>query len=457
MHATEPPDRPSAIDAWPALAAAADSDERDRALLLRDGRVFTGEVTPGKEFYRVHVTGGHVRIPAADVDAICNDLNDAYGLRRKRLPPNQGSSHLDLAKWCLQHRLYQQAELELAAATRLEPQLPELPVVRRRLEWAMKRPTPSSPTQVQSDVTAPIAVKAHEHSPATSNRTSPSPSNTDLELLVRGLSAGVTLDFKTYIQPMLVNRCATAACHGAMADNRPRLVRLDRHGQVPRRITLRNLEETLAYVDRAKSSESLLLKKATEPHGGLKAAPLDRNETAFRQLSHWVRRASGAPEQRPATVATHSAKPDEVTTTSVNLPLGRKPVRSPDSISRSASDSSRPTHGTRAAPSLPWVRELIDQESAQGSRAKDETSVEDDLVAEIEADLENDPYLIDPPSNADELLGPVEESGDFTPVDAFDPDIFNRQFSPDNERVAEPADADVETRSAVPAPPSAAS
>ena len=454
LRATEPPDRQSSIDGWPALAVAAASAERDHVLLLRDGRVFTGKVTPGKDFYRVHVAGGHVQIPVGDVDTTCNDLSEAYGMRRKRLPPNQGASHLDLAKWCLQHRLYRQAELELGLATRLEPHLPELPIVRRRLEWATKRPTPPSPNRPIAEASPGSTAEAPG---ATSNRGEPLPSDTDLELLVRGLSAGVTLDFKTYIQPMLVNRCATAACHGSMADNHPRLVRLDRHGQVPRRITLRNLEETLAYVDRTKPSESLLLKKATEPHGGLKAAPLDRSETAVRQLAHWVRRASGATEPRSASATTRSTQLDTVTTSFANRPPERRPGRLPGTIAHSATDALQPSPGRRPTPSLPWVRELITSESAEGTRVQDEVSAVDELVAEVEADLENDPYLIKPPSNADELLGPVESSGGFTPLDAFDPEIFNRQFSPDAETAVEPAGTDPETHSAEPVAPSATS
>ncbi len=433
---SEPSAKPSAIDAWPALAAAAESGARERVLLLRDGRVFTGTVTPGKDFYRVQVAGGHLQVPTTDVDALCVDLNEAWVVRRKRLPANQGTAHLDLAKWCLRHGLYLQAEQELNEAARLEPQLAELPVVRRRLAWATQRTALASLNQRPTAVASSTTTDTNASSVPGSNRDGPIPRDAELERLVRGLSAGVTLDFKTYIQPMLVNHCATAACHGATAGNGPRLVRLSRHGQVPRRITLRNLEETLAYVDRFKPSESLLLKKATEPHGGLKAGTLDRSQTAFRQLSHWVRRASGATEHRPSTVLARSATAANVAPASANLPFKPDDTQSPKAISQRATHKARPPN-PRQAPSLPWVRELIDEESADGTPERVGLSVEDDLEAEILADIENDPFLFDPPADADELLGPVENLGDFTPVDMFDPEIFNRQFSPENRAADE--------------------
>ncbi|MGD9645498.1 MAG: hypothetical protein AB7U73_07285 [Pirellulales bacterium] len=446
----EPPGKLSAIDAWPALAAAAESGASERVLLLRDGRVFMGAISPGKDFYKVKVASGQLQVPANEVDSLCSDLQEAYSVRRRRVPANQGSAHLELAKWCLRNRLYQQAALELNEAQRLEPQLAELPVMRRRLEWATERQTPDTTSEEpiedsQPDVGTTEPTSDVEAAPAESI-----PRDADLERLVRGLSADVTLDFKTYIQPLLVNHCATAACHGVTAENRPRLVRLNRHRQVPRRITLRNMEETLAFVDRSNPNDSLLLSKAIEPHGGLTTGILDRNQAGYRQLAHWARRASGASNRRPLPNVAHSAAPTYIAPATANLPLQHEEVQLPTEGPQPVDRKSKPAR-LRQTPSIPWVRDLVDEESEIGTA--DHEAVESDLDAEILADLENDPFLFDPPTTADELLGPTKKNGGtFTPVDQFDPELFNRRFLPESGEATAMPEADLNESELEPLP-----
>jgi len=421
---------PSAAVAAPLSSGAGAAALPAQVLLLRDGRTFVGTITPGKDTYRVQVAEGFVQVPAKDVESVCADMRAAYAERRRRLPPNQAAVHLELSKWCLGHRLLVEAEQELQTATRLEPNLAELDVVRRRLEWTTKprtqQPAPAVPVETSQQNAAQTA---SEEPPA-----DPLPRDADLDRLVRGLSAGVTSDFTTYIQPSLLNRCATAACHAATSDHGPKLVRSSRHGQVPRRVTLRNLEETLAYIDRERPSESLLLKKAVEPHGGLKVAVVDRNHLAYRQLSQWVRRASGATVRNPAPVVVGPAVPRMAAPHGNIRATAEMPFESDDPASATGKPKRKPRSaraaGSRQAPSIPWVSELLDEEPADAIPGNIEPGAVDELTAEIEADLASDPFAFDPPADRDELLGQPESSGQFTPVDAFDPEIFNRQFSP---------------------------
>lgn len=408
-----------------------------QVLLMRDGRTFVGTITPGNETYRVQVSEGFVQVPAKEVEAVCPDLRAAYAERRRRMPPNQAAVHLELSKWCLGHRLLVEAEQELQTATRLEPNLAELDVVRRRLEWTTKPRTLQTSPAVPGNSNLPAAAPT-EGNELPADRL---PRDTDLDRLVRGLSAGVTSDFTTFIQPSLLNRCATAACHSVTSVHGPKLVRSSRHGQLPRRVTLRNLGETLAYIDRARPGESPLLTRAVEPHGGLKAAVLDRNHLAYRQLSQWVRRVSGAPVRNPAPIAAgptepRIAAPREVVRAAAELPLD---FAEPDSATDNSGRKSRPPRetGSQLAPSIPWVRDLLDEQPADAISGNGEPDLIDELTAEIEADMDNDPFAFDPPDNRDELLGKLQTTGQFTPVDAFDPDIFNRQSSPDAQSKAD--------------------
>ncbi len=400
---------------------------RSQVLLLRDGRTFVGSITPGKDTFRVQVNEGFVQVPAKEVEGVFADMPAAYAERRRRLPPNQAAVHLELSKWCLGHRLLVEAEQELQTATRLEPNLAELDVVRRRLEWTTKpRTQQPAPAEIPGESSLQPGAPFVSSSPPAESF----PRDVALDRLVRGLSAGVTSDFTTYIQPSLLNRCATAACHAATSDHGPKLVRSSRHGQLPRRVTLRNLEETLAYVDRARPSESLLLKKAVEPHGGTKVAVLDRNHLAYRQLSQWVRRVSGASVPNLAPVVAGAAVPRTATPRGNIQATAEMPLESDDPVSAADKSKRKPrAAGSRQAPSIPWVRELLDDEPADAIPSTSKPNEVDELTAEIEADMANDPFAFDPPANRDELLGKPAAASQFIPVDAFDPEIFNRQFS----------------------------
>jgi hypothetical protein len=87
------------------------------------------------------------------------------------------------------------------------------------------------------------------------------------------------------------------------------------------------------------------------------------------------------------------------------------------------------------------VRDLLDEEPADADPNNPKQDVVDELTAEIEADMANDPFAFEPPANRDELLGKPDSSGQFMPVDAFDPEIFNRQFSPAGQPQADATDA----------------
>jgi hypothetical protein len=210
-------------------------------------------------------------------------------------------------------------------------------------------------------------------------------------------------------------------------------------------VTLRNLEETLAYVDRARPSDSPLLKKAVEPHGGLKVAVLDRNHMAYRQLSQWVRRVSGATVRDPAPAVAGPAGPRTVTPRGNFQATAEMPLEFDDPASAADKPKRKPrvacSAGSRQAPAIPWVRDLLDEEPADADPNNPKQDVVDELTAEIEADMANDPFAFEPPANRDELLGKPDSSGQFMPVDAFDPEIFNRQFSPAGQPQADATDA----------------
>jgi hypothetical protein len=130
-----------------------------------------------------------------------------------------------------------------------------------------------------------------------------------------GLSAETVAEFASRIQPLLVNRCGQAGCHGGQGDARVvwrlRLPVTDRYSRMPAELTRENLREVLAHLDAQHPSQSPLLREASRAHGGLEEPPLGFADQALRQtLNEWLRAASAPrPEAAPTSDSEAAAPP----------------------------------------------------------------------------------------------------------------------------------------------------
>jgi hypothetical protein len=181
--------------------------------------------------------------------------------------------NLELAEWCLRQRLYEQAALALAGAVDADPQHPRIALLERRLKFALEQPA-EAPTK-----TAPA---------------SDAPSIRDLERTADALPPGCVEAFTTSIQPMLMNHCSTAGCHGSQSETPLQLMRVSAGRAPSRRATQRNLYSVLSLVDRERPGESPLLTIPTHPHGSVKSPIFSSRETnQYRQLVAWAYQVAG--------------------------------------------------------------------------------------------------------------------------------------------------------------------
>ncbi len=230
----------------PAVPAWADaplySTPQQGLLLLRNGQLLEGKITPTGDRFYVELASGKVWVKSVDVEVHCRTLDEGYWLKRSAMPLGVVQSHLDLAQWCIQHMLLGHAADELRDALRIDPQHPRIELLERRLKLAQQK--------------APATVV--EAAPQSA------PSADDLDRLVRGMPAGAVEIFTTSIQPLLVNNCTSAGCHGPAAEKEPRFVRVA-PGRTTKRLTQRNLHTALTLVNREKPLESPLLTVPARP------------------------------------------------------------------------------------------------------------------------------------------------------------------------------------------------
>jgi hypothetical protein len=72
------------------------------------------------------------------------------------------------------------------------------------------------------------------------------------------LPPGLLGGFTRSVQPLLLNKCATGACHGGPTAHEPRLRRPDVHGTIDRKSTLANLETFLSMLGPSRAPQPLV-------------------------------------------------------------------------------------------------------------------------------------------------------------------------------------------------------
>jgi hypothetical protein len=320
-------------------------------LLLRNGEVLQGKITLAGDRYYVVLPAGEIFPKVSEVEMFCRDLNEGYLRKRSAVRPDRSDDRLGLAEWCIRHRLLEQAAAELREATAIDGMHPMIPLLARRLELA-KNP-PAAPAASRAEVV----------------------SHDELERLVRGLPPGSVETFTNSIQPLLVNHCSTAGCHGPQSENTWQLLRAPLGKSATRRVTQRNIASALDLVDRESPAASPLLTVPLRQHGTTRGPIFSSREIAqYKLLVDWVHEVASG---------TKPASPPSVQPESPPLLQTIQPAE-PPSNDASASPN-------RDAPASLKLRDdaLGKQEN---SRAKPESPV-------------------------------------YVPVDPFDPEVFNRRYS----------------------------
>ena len=251
-------------------------------LVLRSGQTFEGRITQVEGGCIVDLSDGQIRIKKADIDLVCHSLDDGYRQKRAAIQVGNVQHHLELAHWCLRHQLWGPAAAELADATVADPENPAIAAMQHRLKMALEPPPKPDPTAKPKS----------------------GPTNEELDRLIRTLPRGTIEAFTQSVQPVLMNNCATAACHGPQSDTGLRLFRVQVGKTASRRVTQRNLYSVLSYVDRENPTSSSLLTLPSKPHGNAKHAIFNEHQVAqYKRLVDWTCQLTEQPlPEIPATV-----------------------------------------------------------------------------------------------------------------------------------------------------------
>ncbi len=167
-------------------------------LLLRNGEVIEGAIVLAGDRYDVTVPSGQMHIRRSEVQFVGRSMLECYARRKNLVSIDKVQDHMELADWCLRHRLYDQAALALADAVATDASHPRIALLERRLKLELEQQAPGEAASKEDEAAGP--------------------SSRDLDRMVQGLPAGTVEAFTSTIQPMLLNHCSTAGCHGPQGD-----------------------------------------------------------------------------------------------------------------------------------------------------------------------------------------------------------------------------------------------
>jgi len=263
---------------WQAVAAEPSRSEGAVAgmLVLRNGNVLSGHLIRLKDHYQVEMPNGQLQVPVDQVELFCHSLDEAYEQRRRMRTGSTADSHLELARWCLRHRLYEHASRELLEARAIDSGHRKLAMLERQLQHVQQpsgaqqlSASPSSGTQQLCD-----SKLTGERKPKSTQR---------VPQRARAM-------FVRQIQPMLVKSCAATGCHQSGSSREWQLNRLAVYGAGHPQATLGNLTSTLAQVDWQVPGESALLSLAQTVHGEDSSQPLSPRQLQL--LRSWLQQIS---------------------------------------------------------------------------------------------------------------------------------------------------------------------
>ncbi len=258
----------------------AKSDERAGVMVLKTGQLVEGRISPSPGGYLVELPKGSYMVPLERVSVVADDRHGAYKKLKATQPTPTPDFQVALARWCIAWKLYEEARVELRDALVAQPEHKEARQMYARLHQLMH----------------PEQQAAIKPKPKTAEGFQPSEPES-----LAGLSPETAKQYVIRVQPLLLNRCGNAGCHGPSSGQDFELTHI--RGRLNKQ-TIANLEMVLKFVDVSSPEDSPLLTTPSGTHGK-NGKPIfygSTGEQNLETLKAWITQAAGelkgdAPQQ----------------------------------------------------------------------------------------------------------------------------------------------------------------
>ncbi len=247
-------------------------------LVLTNGNAMRGWITQEGEYFSLAINEDSViRMPSERVAFACKSLEEAYLRQKARVGTTTLIHHVELANWCIGLELWEEAAYHHAIAMRSGPDHPD--VVRLDRLYQVKLSERNNDGKVETvQYSLPITQPERMLEEVESDQPDPS------------LSPQIVRYYTSTVQPIMLNSCAASRCHAENSENAFRLVEFENVRSIPRRMTVRNMNAALNFIDYDQPQKSQLLVQSATRHGDGNAPNLSPQQ--LRAIQAWVYAAS---------------------------------------------------------------------------------------------------------------------------------------------------------------------
>lgn len=258
-------------------------------VLLRNGNVLRGSLhVEGSQMLIRRAGTSTIRLAGDRVACWSATLEGLYRHREQTRTPHRLTPWFEDVDWAIRHNLFAIAERELARLQRIAPRDERYQRLVVKLAQARQRSQspPAAPTVELASATTPLKPQTDSQPAATE-----APSSAR-----QPFSAEVLATYTRQLQPLMVNRCGQAGCHGGASAAKLQLKQFDFTTRLPAKWTRENLRATLRFVTADAPEDSPLWTFATKPHGGSKQPPLGPHDRELiERLRGWINQAATRP------------------------------------------------------------------------------------------------------------------------------------------------------------------
>lgn len=220
-------------------------------LVTTTGKVVRGKISVLQNGYAVELSsGGSVAYPFYTIICEARSLQEAYRKQRDAMTRPTAEQHVNLAQWAFQQKLFAEAEKEIHSALNLQPNNHH---ARRLLEHFDSRKLDDSEFVDQN------RKRTFEKIMIDREFSQGQP--------LGGLSPKLAKEFVASIEPLLINRCGNASCHGTSVAHDFRLQPKWNMKGNTRHISARNLKAVLEQIDMNRPDKSPLTTRLDGKHG----------------------------------------------------------------------------------------------------------------------------------------------------------------------------------------------
>ncbi len=258
-----------------------------------------GTITKSEQEYQVQVDeGAMVKLRKSQVHFVGKEIRDLY-LHLKKSYVRQGTGeHIQLARWCIDNGLLDEAGEHYRFLKDRIPGHPQLRTIEvqlkdklledplTRIAVGLPAEKPKDDRRIEGEHVQLASTTAGHSSEALGK------GNSKADHSVAGseiASPVVAMNFREHVLPVFRNRCGQAGCHGNQS--KTDLVFQPSHTQMFAS-SQKSLLATLKYIDLKQPSDSVLIKKATTPHGTQRKPPFDLGSSddarVFQVIQDWI-------------------------------------------------------------------------------------------------------------------------------------------------------------------------